>query len=63
MLILNQLQTFLPFIILFVGAVLPVAIIMLWVYSRDKLREHVSVVAALVEELFKFGVLRLYSAR
>jgi RsiW-degrading membrane proteinase PrsW (M82 family) len=101
--------TFLPIIVLLVGAVLPVAIIMLWVYCRDKLREPVSVVlltmlfgglatlpiiiveiplslafgvgldaqittlwqavaisfvvAALVEESFKFGVLRLYSAR
>jgi protease PrsW len=101
--------TFLPIIVLLVGAVLPVAIIMLWVYYRDKLREPASVVlltmlfgglatlpiiiveiplslafgvgldaqittlwqavaisfvlAALVEESFKFGVLRLYSAR
>jgi len=100
---------YLPIIVLLGGAILPIAIIMLWVYSRDKLREPASVVlltmlfgglvtipilivefplslafgvgldmqintiwqalaisfvvAALVEELFKFGVLRLYSAR
>ena len=100
---------YLPIIVLLGGAILPIAIIMLWVYSRDKLREPVSVVlltmlfgglvtipilivefplslafgvgldmqintiwqavaisfvvAALVEELFKFGVLRLSSAR
>jgi RsiW-degrading membrane proteinase PrsW (M82 family) len=95
--------------ILLVGAVLPVALIMLWVYCRDRLREPrrvvlitmalggviaipvllvqfpvsimlglefdmvpatvaqalglAFIVAALVEEGFKFGVLRFYSAR
>lgn len=106
---MDQLLTFLPIIVLLLGAVFPVAIIMLWVYFRDKLREPPSVVlltmlfgglatipiiiveipatlllgigldaqinslwqaiaisflvAALVEESFKFGVLRFYSAR
>ena len=95
--------------VLLLGAVFPVALIMTWVYFRDRLREPVSVVvitmtlggvmvvpilvvqaglvlffglqwgieqqtvaqalilafivAAVVEESFKFGVLRLYSAR